>query len=98
MEHFEFRLRISSEELLAYYRGQAKQVIVQSTDGIIIQFPAALLTPFVTRSGVHGDFVLTCDANHKVADIWRRSGRPRTEKSSALDGKNPKSRKDMDDP
>ncbi|MGO9443369.1 MAG: DUF2835 family protein [Thiobacillaceae bacterium] len=97
MGHFEFRLRISPEELLAYYRGRAKQVIVQSTDGIIIQFPASLLTPFVTRSGVQGDFVLTCDANRKWADIRRLGDRRRTKKSSPLDRRNPASRKDMDD-
>ena len=73
MKRFEFRLSISPEEYLAYYRGTAKQVVVRCADGVTVQFPASLLTQFVSTSGIHGDFVLTCDDGDKGADLRRRT-------------------------
>jgi hypothetical protein len=35
------------------------------SDGTTMQFPAGLLTPFVTSSGIRGAFVLTCDEGGK---------------------------------
>lgn len=69
MKRFEFRLDISSEEFLDYYRGTVKQVLVHLDDGHTVQFPALLLKPFVTSGGIQGDFVLTCDDNFKNADL-----------------------------
>lgn len=71
MLEFEFRLDISSQDYLQYYRGSVRQVLVRSSHGASIQFPASLLTQFVTTSGVHGRFVLTCDDNFKGSKITR---------------------------
>ena len=59
MKRFEFRLDLSEQQYLHYYRGSVNQVIVKSFDGATIQFPASLLIKFVSTSGVHGRFVLT---------------------------------------
>ena len=75
MKRFQFHLSVSSEELLAYYRGAAQQVLVTCFDGLVIQFPASLLKTVVTRDGVHGDFSLTCDENNKGAMLLRSPGR-----------------------
>ena len=62
---FCFHLRLTSQQCLDYYRGAAPSVVVQADTGQTIQFPASLLRRFVTINGIEGDFVLTCDENHK---------------------------------
>ena len=71
MNRYEFYLEVSPEEFLDYYRGTARQVVVRSTDGQNVRFPAGLLQKFVTPEGIRGHFVLTCDDNHKGAELRR---------------------------
>jgi len=71
MQQFEFRLNISEQQYLNYYRGSVRQIIVRSSTGATIQFPASLLTKFVTSSGVQGHFLLTCDDAFKGSDVRR---------------------------
>ncbi len=71
MKRFEFRLNLTEQQYLHYYRGSVRQVMVRSFDGATVQFPASLLTKFVTPSGVRGHFVLTCDDTFKGSDIQR---------------------------
>jgi len=71
VKRFEFVLSISSQQYLAYYRGSVRQVLAQSTTGATVQFPAALLTPFVTSAGISGRFVLTCEDSGKGAELRR---------------------------
>ncbi len=72
MHRFEFILHISSLEYLPYYRGEVKNVLARCADGRTVQFPATLLTPFVTSSGIRGNFVMTCDDDGKGAQLQRR--------------------------
>ena len=74
MKRYEFRLRISPEEYLDYYRGTVRHVLVRSTDGQTVQFPASLLQRFVKEEGLCGDFVLTCDEHNKCVDLQRLTG------------------------
>ena len=71
MKRFEFLINLSSEQYLNYYRGTVNQVVVQCTTGATVQFPAALLTRFVTATGVQGRFVLTCDDQHRGSEMRR---------------------------
>jgi hypothetical protein len=71
MIRFEFGLAISAHEYLHYYRGSINKVIATCADGKTVQFPAGLLTPFVTSSGIRGRFVLTCDDGGKGAMLKR---------------------------
>ena len=71
MQRFEFQLSLSPDHYLDYYRGSVQQVLVRCADGRTVQFPAALLKSFVTPAGVHGAFVLTCDDQHRGADLRR---------------------------
>jgi hypothetical protein len=71
MTRYEFTLRISPEAYLDYYRGVARVVIVPTTSGERLQFPAQLLRPFVSEGGIEGRFVLLCDANGKCVDLRR---------------------------
>ena len=76
MNRYEFHLAISPEQYLDYYRGAVQHVIVRSTAGLTVQFPASLLQRFVTREGVHGAFVLVCDENNKCVDLQRLNPAP----------------------
>lgn len=71
MKRYEFTLHISSEQYLDYYRGMVRSVVARSTVGETVQFPVTLLQRFVTKEGIHGQFVLTCDDNHKHAQLQR---------------------------
>ena len=73
MNRYEFELRLSSEKFLDFYRGRARNVSVQCSTGQTVQFPANLLRKFVSPEGVHGRFVLTCDANNKLIGLERQS-------------------------
>ena len=65
MHRYEFELDLSPAEYLEYYRGVLKQVMVRSSGGETVQFPASLLQPFLLPDGIHGRFALTCDQNFK---------------------------------
>jgi hypothetical protein len=71
MHRYQFQLHISSDEYLDYYRGAVRSVVVQATTGQTIQFPANLLQKFISTEGIHGDFELTCDNNHKCVGLQR---------------------------
>jgi hypothetical protein len=71
MTRYEFHLHISPEQYVDYYRGTIRHVIVRSTKGRTVQFPASLLQRFVTAEGIHGAFVLTCDEHHKCVGLER---------------------------
>jgi hypothetical protein len=73
MNRYAFHLHISAEEFLAYYRGAAKNVIARAHDGQVVQFPASLLQRHILPEGIHGDFLLVCDDNHKCISLERIS-------------------------
>ena len=64
-----FRLAISAEEYLAYYRGSAKTVVVRSDDNKVVRFPANAIRKFVTHEGVFGSFEITFDEDNKLIAI-----------------------------
>jgi len=72
MNRFDFSLNLSAQEYLQYYRGSVDKVVAKCADGSTVQFPARLLTPFVTNGGIRGAFVLTCDVDGKAAKLARR--------------------------
>ena len=69
MPQYRFHLHIRPDEFLDYYRGAARHVVAQDTTGKNVQFPASLLQKYLLPDGIHGDFVLTCDDNHKVVSL-----------------------------
>ncbi|KAB7622973.1 DUF2835 family protein [Alkalilimnicola sp. S0819] len=68
-----FGLRISAEEYLRYYRGQARDALVTATDGRKVRFPAAALRRHVTREGISGFFVLRYDNRGKFHSLEREA-------------------------
>lgn len=70
-QHIRFRLDISADDYLAYYRGTARDVVVIAEDGRRVKFPAGALQPFILHDGIHGRFELRFDANHKLLGLQR---------------------------
>ena len=71
MPRFAFHLHLTSDQCLSYYQGVARNVVARCADGQNVQFPASLLRPFMGPTGIHGDFILTCDDTHKGANLQR---------------------------
>jgi polygalacturonase len=69
MNTIRFSLRLSDRELMKYYKGRARNVIVEDSKGMTVQFPVNILRPFVQHGGVHGVFEMTVDNHNKFVDI-----------------------------
>lgn len=63
---FHFSLDIDRQEYLRYYAGDVKSVQVRAIQGLLIQFPASALKPYVTYQGIQGNFVIKFDDNKKL--------------------------------
>lgn len=62
-------LHIPEDEYLRVYRGSARTVLARSIDGRRISFPANILQPFVTRTGISGRFRIRFDADGRFHSI-----------------------------
>jgi len=62
-------LRISSDEWLKVYRGSARTVRARARDGRQVQFPANILSRFLTRDGIRGAFVIAFDERGRFLKI-----------------------------
>ncbi len=71
MYEIRFRLDLSAQQFLAFYRGAASEVVTRSVDGRNVRFPANALRPHVTHDGVHGLFALRYNANNKFLALVR---------------------------
>ena len=71
MLHYTFRLGLSTEQLLALYRGEAQRLSVVSEQGLRIELPVHHLRRFVGHGGIHGRFRQTTDENHRFIDLER---------------------------
>ncbi len=71
MREIRFSLVISSDELLRYYRGAARVVLVTTDQGLRVQLPAEIFRRFVTKDGVAGRFAVRFDERNKLVDVRR---------------------------
>lgn len=71
MQHITVDLIIDQEEWLKIYRGETNIVYAVSRDGRSIQFPANILSKYVTHTGIHGSFVISFDDSGKFQSIVR---------------------------
>lgn len=62
-------LAILAEEYQRLYQGTARDVVARSIDGRRIRFPALILRPFVTHSGIHGRFQILFDGSNRFHSI-----------------------------
>lgn len=62
-------LAIPAEEYQRLYQGVVRDVLAQSVDGRRIRFPAAILRPYVTRTGIYGRFRIVFDEQNRFNTI-----------------------------
>jgi len=63
---------MSNSEYLPYYKGQLHSIVVTSTTGVRVQFPAMHLRKYLTSAGIDGFFCMETKNNkflslHKLA-------------------------------
>ncbi|PKI17438.1 DUF2835 domain-containing protein [Colwellia sp. 12G3] len=61
--NYYFSIKITANEFLPYYQGTVQNVVVRTTQGVKVQFPAIHLRKYVTASGIQGDFCLQTQQN-----------------------------------
>lgn len=64
-------LVITADEYSKLYSGAAKSVFARARDGRSVRFPAKILQPFVTHTGIRGSFVIHFDQSAKFQGITR---------------------------
>ena len=64
-----FFLQLTADEYESYYKGIVKNIQVTSTDGRTIRFPASNLRPYLTHSGVSGEFIMRFDKDNKFIEL-----------------------------
>lgn len=70
---YEFYVHVSAERLLAMYSGDARYLIVWSSEGLKLQLPLANFRPFVTDGGLKGRFEVTVDQQNKLQSLKKIS-------------------------
>jgi len=68
-----FSLDISRQNYLNYYAGNASTVQVHTEQGLLIQFPASALKPWVTHQGIQGYYMISFDADNKLIELKKLS-------------------------
>ena len=58
-----FSIKVTANEFLPYYQGSIQNVVVTTTQGVKVQFPAMHLRKYLTVSGIQGDFCLQTAQN-----------------------------------
>ena len=69
MPHSLFSLSLSQSQLVAFYNGSKRRIVVRTDKGTTISLPWRVLQPYVTTSGLAGSFVITYDAQGKWKEI-----------------------------
>lgn len=69
----QFYLDIDREQALRYYQGTARVVIVTTTNGQQLQFPAEHIRSFVDQNGIQGHFSIQFDQDNKMIGLKRLS-------------------------
>ena len=68
---YTFSITIDRDEYLRYYAGAASSVRTPTHQGVVIEFPANALKPWITHSGISGTFCITMSEENKLLNIER---------------------------
>lgn len=67
----QFYLNLTADDYQAYYRGSIKYVQTLSLDGRSVRFPANILRPYLTHTGIQGLFEIAFDENNRFSSLKR---------------------------
>jgi len=62
---YRFRLLLNAEQVLMYYQGQVKSVVVQTDSGLRVQVDLVHFRRFFQHNGLDGRFELSTHTNGK---------------------------------
>ncbi len=68
---FRFRLVLSTEQVLGFYQGQIKSVVVQADNGLRIQLDLLHFRQYFLHSGLDGYFELLIDGRGKFKTLQK---------------------------
>ncbi|MBQ0782670.1 MAG: DUF2835 domain-containing protein [Amphritea sp.] len=71
MQHIVVDISLSSDEYLAHYRQQVRDVVAISRDGRRVRFPSSLLQPYLLHNGIQGSFRISFTDSGKFNSIER---------------------------
>jgi len=71
MPKFEFNMALPAHETRAIYEGRARYIMVESTQGVKLQLPAANFRRHVTAEGIKGHFSVETDVNNKILALHK---------------------------
>lgn len=63
---------LPARKLKDYYRGDVRNVVVTTDEGLRLQLPIEVFRPYVTEAGIYGFFVVTVDDNHKLIRLDKK--------------------------
>jgi hypothetical protein len=63
-----FYISMTAMEFLPYYQGKAQTIVVTSTQGLRLQFPAQHMRPYLKSDGINGYFCLQTE-NKKFLSV-----------------------------
>lgn len=69
MREVRFRIAISAQDYLKYYQKRVDAVLVKTSDGRIVQFPAGALQKYLDQKGVNGYFRIVYDDDNKLVSL-----------------------------
>jgi hypothetical protein len=58
-----FAINMTSAEFFPYYEGKAQQLVVTTTEGLRVQFPAMHMRKYLLSSGINGLFCMETKNN-----------------------------------
>ncbi|TWX57682.1 DUF2835 family protein [Colwellia hornerae] len=62
MKYF-FSINMTAAEFYPYYEGKAQQMVVTTTQGVRVQFPAMHMRKYLLSTGIKGGFCLETKNN-----------------------------------
>ena len=72
MKRFEFSMGLPARKLKEYYRGNVRNVVVTTDEGLRLQLPVEVFRPYVTEAGIYGVFTVCVDGNHKLLQLEKK--------------------------
>jgi len=72
MKRFDFSMGLPARQLKEYYRGNVKNVVVTTDDGLRLQLPIEVFRPYVTEAGIYGFFEVLVDDDHKLIGLNKK--------------------------
>ncbi|MDO6562242.1 DUF2835 domain-containing protein [Amphritea sp. 1_MG-2023] len=64
-------ISLTTEQYLAHYRQDVKDVVARSRDGRRVRFPSSLLQPYLLHNGIQGSFRISFTETGKFSAIER---------------------------